>query len=176
MTRNYRRLGDHALLRDDNVSVPVDPLNADYREYLGWVAQGNQPTPADVPSLDEIKRAAKAEVDRRAEMARTQYITPGAGQAMSYREKLNEALDCLVRFALDNPPPVGTYPLLESEVGITAGSTLAVAQAVSSTYNSWKLIEANINGIRLAAKQNIDAALNAAAVQAVRDAVVYPAP
>ena len=27
--------------------IPTDELNADYQEYLEWVAEGNTPTPAD---------------------------------------------------------------------------------------------------------------------------------
>jgi hypothetical protein len=28
-------------------SIPFDPDNTDYQEYLKWVAEGNQPEPAD---------------------------------------------------------------------------------------------------------------------------------
>jgi hypothetical protein len=31
----------------DNASIPFDPANTDYQEYLKWVAEGNQPLPAD---------------------------------------------------------------------------------------------------------------------------------
>jgi acylphosphatase len=27
--------------------IPFDPDNTDYQEYLAWVAEGNEPTPAD---------------------------------------------------------------------------------------------------------------------------------
>ena len=27
--------------------IPFDPDNTDYQEYLKWVAEGNQPLPAD---------------------------------------------------------------------------------------------------------------------------------
>jgi hypothetical protein len=30
-----------------NISIPFDPANTDYQEYLKWVALGNQPLPAD---------------------------------------------------------------------------------------------------------------------------------
>jgi len=30
-----------------NISVPLDPANTDYQEYLKWVAEGNEPLPAD---------------------------------------------------------------------------------------------------------------------------------
>jgi hypothetical protein len=29
------------------VFVPVDPANRHYREYLEWLAEGNEPLPAD---------------------------------------------------------------------------------------------------------------------------------
>jgi hypothetical protein len=31
----------------DNAYIPFDPDNTDYQAYLKWVAEGNQPLPAD---------------------------------------------------------------------------------------------------------------------------------
>ena len=33
----------------DNAFIPMDPDNRDYAEYLAWLAEGNQPLPADAP-------------------------------------------------------------------------------------------------------------------------------
>lgn len=38
------------ILRSDGVFVPTNPTNADYQDYLAWVAAGNTPTPLTPPS------------------------------------------------------------------------------------------------------------------------------
>lgn len=32
---------------EDNAYIPIDETNTDYQEYLEWVAEGNEPEPAD---------------------------------------------------------------------------------------------------------------------------------
>jgi len=31
----------------DNAFIPFDPANTDYQEYLKWLADGNEPLPAE---------------------------------------------------------------------------------------------------------------------------------
>lgn len=33
--------------RNDGASISIDPLNTDYQAYLTWIADGNEPLPAD---------------------------------------------------------------------------------------------------------------------------------
>ena len=35
------------VLRNEADSIPFDPANTDYQEYLKWLDEGNTPEPAD---------------------------------------------------------------------------------------------------------------------------------
>ena len=111
--------------------------------------------------LADLKATLKAKVDRQAEAERGRYITPGAGQAMTYQAKAAEAQ----RFV--EAKGDGDYPLLTAEVGVTGASLDDVAAVVLGMYGQWQLIGAQIERARLTAKAAIVAAEDEAAARAV---------
>ncbi len=123
-------------------------------------------------TLDAIKAALKTRVDQAAEAERLKYITLGDGQAMTYQQKVAEAQ--AYKDAAD--PQSADYPLLMSEVGITASTLGEVADIVLAAFAQWQLIGAAIEGIRLGAKRDIDAAADEAAARAIVDAIEWPQP
>lgn len=49
---SYQLTSGNAVIRlTDSASIPADPRNTDYQQYLTWVAAGNTPTPAAPPPV-----------------------------------------------------------------------------------------------------------------------------
>ncbi len=127
--------------------------------------------PTAVP-LVAIKTNLKQRIDTRAENERLKYITPGEGQAMTYQQKVDEAR----AFKAASNPKAADYPVLSSEVGITAETLSEVADIVLAAFALWQQIGAAIEAVRLGAKRDIDAAADEAAARAIVDAIEWPQP
>ena len=50
---------DSILRLTDGASIPPDSKNMDYSDYLQWLALGNIPAPADVPSQAQLDKMAE---------------------------------------------------------------------------------------------------------------------
>lgn len=123
-------------------------------------------------SLGELKAGLKRAIDQAAESERLKYITPGAGQSLTYAEKAAQAQQCL---AAENPAPAD-YPLLAAEVGITAQTLTGVAETVATAYGQWMTVGALIEAARLGAKAAVDAAPTEQEAKAAIAAVSWPTP
>ena len=106
------------------------------------------------PSLAELRRQVLNQIDRDAEVARLRFITPGAGQALTYESKRAEAL----RIATDPTPTEAHYPFLAVEIGITAATLVDVGALVRARADAWALAGAQIERLRLGAKARVMAA------------------
>lgn len=59
----YNTLSGRSVIRlTDNAVIPFDPANTDYQEYLKWLAEGNEPLPADELVVEEPAPAVEAPV------------------------------------------------------------------------------------------------------------------
>lgn len=154
----------------DRSSIFFDGDTLHYPDELSDAIEAFDFSDAQEVALEHLKDDLKAQIDARAEVERLRYITPGAGQAMTYAQKAEEARLCLNTTA----PDAEEYPLLAAEIGITATTLIGVAQVVATANAQWLQIGAAIERARLGAKAAIDAA---ATVEAAKEAanVVWPA-
>jgi hypothetical protein len=47
LTKDPRTNEVNGVCKDGVFGIPFDPANTDYQEYLKWLAEGNEPLPAD---------------------------------------------------------------------------------------------------------------------------------
>ena len=165
MSRDDMRSLMARLSRDAVLSCAYDGVALHYPESLDEEVQAAMA--AD--PLPDLKAELKAMIDAAAETERGRYITAGAGQAMTYQQKANEA----VMLEDDPAPDPAAYPLLSAEVGITAPTLAEVGAAVRLAHGQWIVLGAAIEGIRLGAKRAIDLAWTAEAAEAAA-AVTWP--
>lgn len=132
--------------------------------------------PDRAPGYD-FKAALSARVDADAEAVRLRYITGGAGMAMTYAEKKDQALAVLqmgeqaANELVNNG--AAEFPTLSASVPLEAASLYAAAQLVISKYEQWAALSRVIETTRLAGKKAISDASDAAAARAAYEAITW---
>lgn len=126
------------------------------------------------------KSELRKKVDDDAERERLRYITPGAGMAMTYQEKKDQAVAVIAmgEAAANALPNNGAqeFPTLSASVPVEASSLYAAAQVVIARYEAWAAISRGIELARMNGKKSISDASDAAAAQAAYEAITWPNP
>lgn len=104
-------------------------------------------------NLTPVRDALLAQIDADAEATRMRFITPGAGQAMTYLRKEAEAKAYLA----GDPAPT---PFLSAEAPARSMTLADLAAEVASRAAAWQGIGPKIEAARLAAKKAVQEATN----------------
>lgn len=131
---------------------------------ITWVDP--EPEPAPVIDLEWLKGELSKSIDSQAEEIRLRFITPGAGMAMTYQEKLAQA-----RAFQANGGAPEDYPFLAASIGIEAPDLASVAAVVVNRYTAWAQIGAQIEAVRLSAKKAIAEAADVASTRAAAEGI-----
>lgn len=102
--------------------------------------------------LAKLKAAASARVNASAEAVIGDFLTPGAGQAMTYIRKEAEAR------AWTNGADEAAFPILSAEASALAITVEALAAIVIAKADAWVRIGSAINALRRAALVAIETA------------------
>lgn len=184
----YRVDGDQILERREMESIP------EHKAYL-WrpeVIEGSGPVEtkiveadrvrvvkSEVP-LDQLKADFRRHVDDDAERVRLKYITPGAGMAITYQEKKDQAVAVikLGQAAANALADHGAdeFPTLSASVPIETSTLFAAAELVLARYENWVAVSRLIEKARLEGKRAIANATTVEGVRAAYEAITWPTP
>lgn len=127
------------------------------------------------PSLASIKADAIAAIDAEAEAQRLVYITPGAGQAMTYDAKQVEAREILfdagtiaAADAMDGATLKATYPMVWASIPTSGATASQAATAIQAQALAWAAKGAEIEKARMDAKAAVVNAVTTEQVAAAR--------
>ena len=106
-----------------------------------------------------VRNLACARIDATAEQVRMQYITPGAGQALTYQYKAAEA----ERYASDAS---AATPFLTAEAAARGMTVADLAAEVSAQVAAWIAIGSGIEAARMGGKRAVAEAQTIGAIAA----------
>ncbi len=107
--------------------------------------------------LELYRQHLYVQIDASAELVRTQFITPGSGQAMTYLKKEAEA----AAYLADNTVPT---PFLSAEATATGVTLPDLAALVNLRAQQWGQVGPIIEGTRLGAKKAVETATDIASI------------
>jgi hypothetical protein len=144
----------------DGACIPPDPENRDYADYLAWLAEGNTPDPADVPSLVAQQADAVRRIDADAD------AIYGAVLGNRGEEYKNAEADAL---AYQTAGYQGAVPAGVASWATASGMTAQdAADDILATAATWRGAMAQIRAARLLRKKQAEAAVDQAALDAVQ--------
>lgn len=111
--------------------------------------------------LSALRAAVIQQIDIQAEQARQVFLTPGAGQAMTYQRKEAEAR----AWVADHSAPV---PFLAAEAAARTVPIAELAAAVIKRADRWTAAGSAIEALRIGAKAAVGNALTLGAIVAAR--------
>lgn len=124
--------------------------------------------------ITDVKARALLKVDREAENYRLKFVTAGEAMQAVYRLKDDEVKLYRKDEAAGTIDTTGArYPVINSEVGITAGTLAEVVTLVEKRIADWTTIAATSEALRQQAKKNIKAATTVADIEAAAN-VAWP--
>jgi hypothetical protein len=174
MMSKYKLQPGGVLDTENGAHIPENPDNRDWQQYLSWLEEGHLPDTwkTEEELLNEVRKDALQKIDDQAEQERQKVITPGAGQAMTYIRKEQEARAALLDTSLDP----SSYPILrasiaaELAIGIEAVTSVdlqSIARVVIQLSDAWAMRASQIEEIRLSAKREVNNAASAEFIYAI---------
>lgn len=128
--------------------------------------------------IPSIKSELSRRVDDDAERVRLRYLTPGAGMAMTYAEKRDQAnavhgMGKDAANALTEAERIAQFPTLAASVGLEAQTLWECAQLVIAKSEAWADLSNVIERTRLLGKKAISDASDAASARAAYEAIEW---
>jgi hypothetical protein len=165
----------------DDVRHPLNIENLWTADELAKIGlRVRPPTPKKELTLDQAKARAVDRIEAKAEQKRLEYITPGAGMALTYIEKRDQA-EQVIRMGEEEANRMSdleireAYPTLAATIGVDAPTLWEVANLVMLKAHAWANKSFEIEILRANAKKKIDEAGTVEGVNGAFDAIDWDA-
>ena len=138
---------------------------------IGWQYDGTtftNPNPPRVPTINDIKVAAKHAIDAAAGQARARYITTVPGQEATYMLKERQARE----YAAAGYPAASVPPLVQVEADAFGITPQQAADEIIAKADAWIALAAKIEYARRSGKAEVDAASDVASVETIKNKII----